>query len=404
MKRTTITLISLAAVFTMASCQKDEQPSVQVGESTVSLSAGIANEVNYAVTWTDLTDKTEIVGTNVISIAFSSATAAEEDVEGTLEVDTAVLPSGYTLLPESAYTLTQSTSTIAKGETSGEPFVVTLIPEAVQDAGQYALTLKLSASGSNVKVSNGVVTVKFAKNINRTAPEGWSRISNDRFSFADYEGYASYDYTEYSMGLAQAFDNDLTTGWYSEGMCWDSDSNDWAYSDTDSYCGVFAELTFNEPVNIKGLIVAADPDNAYYPYRPHRVSIMFKYEGDSDYTWDKTFGDGYEYDENWNPIGESDEKDDAYYTFCPKLSDDAPQIEGYCPSPADFLITEAKYSTFAIDLSQKVNGRKVQSLVIMPAKLYVYQDGWNDTLQDFNYTYYYDGVQGVFTNEFIFFE
>ena len=187
-------------------------------------------------------------------------------------------------------------------------------------------------------------------------------------------------------------------------MCWDSDSNDWAYSDTDSYCGVFAELTFNEPVNIKGLIVAADPDNAYYPYRPRRVSIMFKYEGDSDYTWDKTFGDGYEYDENWNPIGESDEKDDAYYTFCPKLSDDAPQIEGYCPSPADFLITEAKYSTFAIDLSQKVNGRKVQSLIIMPAKLYVYQDGWNDTLQDFNYTYYYDGVQGVFTNEFIFFE
>lgn len=68
MKRTTITLIALAAVFTMASCQKDEQPSVQVGESTVSLSAGIANEVNYAVTWTDLTDKTEIVGTNVISI------------------------------------------------------------------------------------------------------------------------------------------------------------------------------------------------------------------------------------------------------------------------------------------------------------------------------------------------
>ena len=57
--------------------------------------------------------------------------------------------------------------------------------------------------------------------------------------------------------------------------------------------------------------------------------------------------------------------------FCPQLSADAPQIEGYRPSPADFLITEAKYSTFAIDLSQ---------------------------------TYYYDGAQGVFTNEFVFFE
>ncbi len=87
--------------------------------------------------------------------------------------------------------------------------------------------------------------------------------------------------------------------------------------------------------------------------------------------WDKTFVDGNEYDDNWNIIGESDEKDDAYYTFCPQLSADAPQIEGYCPSPADFLITEAKYSTFAIDLSQ---------------------------------SYYYDGAQGVFTNEFVLFE
>ena len=131
------------------------------------------------------------------------------------------------------------------------------------------------------------------------------------------------------------------------------------------------------------------------------MSIMFQYEGDDDYTWDKTYGDGYEYDDNWNVIGYSDEKDDAYYTYCPMLGsgNNVDELPGYAPSPADFCINDYDYDNYAIDLSAKLAGKKVVGMIILPSALSVNQDGWNDEKQVFNYTYYYDYYWGTMVGE-----
>lgn len=172
-------------------------------------------------------------------------------------------------------------------------------------------------------------------------------------------------------------------------------------------------------------MVSANPDDQYYGYyRARRLSIMFRYEGEDSYTWDKPYSNGYLYDEDGNYIGVDEENgDEAYFTFCPMLDADIEMIPGYKPSAADFMITDANYSNFQIDLTGKLAGRKVVSMIIAPAALYVgrqylldddgnyvtdedgnYLFNYDEEKQDFIYEYYYDKVYGSYVNEITLFE
>lgn len=398
--------IALAAAVAFSSCT-EKDPLANVPESTIYLSAGNlqSSEVNYVINYDALTGAVTPVGTKEISITLCSTEAVGADVTAELKVDESLVAAGWSLLPEAAYTLSATSATILKdAKESTETFSLTLNPDAAEVAafGSYMLplTVEVKAGKAVLSSSAAVVYVKFVRNrLNGDiVPEGWSKIISDRYTAAAYvdaEGnsYAGYDYSDYNLGLSNAFDNDVNTEWYA-----------YCYGDYSEYYGCFAEVKFNEPVNVKGLIVSMNTESQYYPYRPRRVSVMFKYSGDDGYTWDKEYSDGYIYDDNGNIVGTADIADEGYYTFCPKLDEDAPQIPGYTPSPADFLITDANYANFAIDLSAKTEGRKVESMIILPAQLRVYQDGWNDELSDFNYTYYYDGYYETTVGEISIFE
>ena len=399
--------IALAAAVAFSSCT-EKDPLANVPESTIYLSAGTvqSGEVNYVINYDALTGAVTPVGTKEISITLCSTEAVGADVTAELKVDESLVAAGWSLLPEAAYTLSATSATILKdAKESTETFSLTLNPDAAEVAafGSYMLPLTVDVKAGKAVLSSSaaVVYVKFVRNrLNGDiVPEGWSKISSDRFTAGDYvdnygTSYAGYDSSDYGMGISSAFDNDVTTEWYS--YC---DESNYSY-----YYGCFVEVKFNEPVNVKGLIVSMNPDSQYYAYRPRRVSVMFKYSGDDDYTWDKEYSDGYIYDDNGNIVGTADIADEGYYTFCPKLDGDAPQIPGYTPSHADFLITDANYANFAIDLSAKTSGKIVESMLILPAQLRVYQDGWNDELSDFNYTYYYDGYYETTVGEISIFE
>ena len=410
--------IALAAAVAFSSCT-EKDPLANVPESTIYLSAGNlqSSEVNYVINYDALTGAVTPVGTKEISITLCSTEAVGADVTAELKVDESLVAAGWSLLPEAAYTLSATSATILKdAKESTETFSLTLNPDAAEVAafGSYMLplTVEVKAGKAVLSSSAAVVYVKFVRNrLNGDiVPEGWSKISTDRFTAGDYvdgsgTSYAGYDYSDYGMGISSAFDNDLNTEWYSCCAYWDDSSQSYVYAeDNSAYYGCLAEVKFNKPVDVKGLIVSMNSESQYYGYRPRRISVMFKYSGDSDYTWDKEYSDGYQYDENWNVIGTTEIADEGYYTFCPKLSSDAPQIPDYTPSPADFLITEAQYTNFAIDLTQKVAGKKVESMLILPAALSTYQDGWNDALQDYNYTYYYDIYFGTSVGEISIFE
>lgn len=411
MKRIIIfSAIALSAISVFSSCEKD--PLKNVPESTVYLSTGVtpANEVNYVITSDAVTGGESVVGTREVSFKLLSAEPVGADVTAVLKVDESLLAAGETLLPESAYTIGTASVTIAKGESeSAESYTLTLNPEAVSGVGSYALPLTVELTAGKAVLSSGlsVMTVRLSRNCKNSdaVPQNWKRLSNESFSYAPYVDeygmpYAGYDYTDYGMGLSCAFDQNTDTDWYSYAVETDAE----AASDYSYYYGVIAEVKFNVPVALKGLVVSANSTSDYYSYRARRISLMFKYEGENEYVWDKPYGDGNLYDENWNVVGVDPNEDEKMHTYCPKLDANIGSIPDYKPSPADFLITEAQYSNFAIDLSAKLEGKKVQSVLILPAKLAVYQDEWNGTLQDFNYLYYYDIWYGTVVSEISFFE
>lgn len=405
MKRINLIAALAVAALAFASCT-EKDPLADVPESTIYLSAGAAqaNEVNYVINYDAFTGTETIVGSTDISVSLCALEAVGADVTAELKVDASLVAAGWTLLPEQAYTITTSTATILKdAKQSTEPFAISIDPQVVEEFGSYMLplTIEIKAGKAVLSTTAAVVNVKFVRNRTNAdiVPEGWRRITNDRFTAGDYvdeEGnsYSGYDYSDYGMGISCAFDNDVTTEWYNY-----YDDSNYSY-----YYGCLSEVKFNEPVNIKGIIVSMNPESEFYGYRARRISVMFKYSGDADYTWDKDYSDGYIYDDEWNIIGTSEIADEGYYTFCPKLAADAPEIPGYTPSPADFLITDANYANFAIDLSEKTAGRKVVSMLILPACLVCYQDGWNDEMQDFNYTYYYDAWCNTTVGEISIFE
>lgn len=411
MKRIIIfSAIALSAISVLSSCEKD--PLKNVPESTVYLSTGTttANEASYVVIIDAVTDGQSIIGSKEVSFKLLSAEPVGADVTAVLKVDESLLAAGETLLPESAYTIGTASATIAKGESeSAEAYTLTLSPEAVSGQGNFTLplTVEITAGKAVLNSTLAVVNVRLSESTINTefVPQNSRRVANDRFSYGAYVDeygitYAGYDYTDYKMGLSCAFDQDASTEWYSCAVETEAE----AASDYSYYYGVIEEVKFNEPVALKSIVLSANSASQYYAYRARRISLMFKYEGESDYVWDKPYGDGNLYDDSWNVIGVDENEDEKMHSYCPKLGSDIPSIPDYKPSPADFLVTDPNYSNFIIDLSDKLQGKKVQSVLILPAKLECYQDDWNDTLQDFNYTYYYDIWYGTVVSEISFFE
>lgn len=410
-----ISALALAAgVF--VSCQKEaKEEQVSVETATIYLTSGLpGEEVNYAITYNELTDKYETVGSNVVTLKLAAQKEVQTAVQATLKADMSKLPASWTAMPEGAFKFDRATAEIAAGAKEGKTtFQITLDADKMSEAGQYALPLAIETSSENAMVSSTATTVivKFTRTIEKGVPENWGKITSDNYTVNTYADYAGFDYTSYDMGLASAFDNDLTTGWYAEAMYWYEDAEDetnsgWVYAqDYSSYYGCFAEVVFKEPVDLRGLVVSADPDNDYYWCRPRRLTIMFKYEGDDDYTWNKMYSDGYIYDDDWNIIGEDEEnEDEKYFTFCPALDENIGSIPGYKPSSDDYLITDANYEAFVLDLSEKLAGKKITAMIIAPARLYVGQADYNSELSDYNYEYGYDLFTGVFTNEITLFE
>lgn len=429
------TLAVMAGLF--ASCEKEQknEGGTTVEDVTVYLTTGnaVADEVYYTINSSKLTGKEEVTGSNEISLKLAALKEVAGAVKGTVKADLTKVPSGWTAMPEGAFKFDNASSEIAAGAKEGaSSFKITLDATKMPEAGQYALPVVLEISGEHAVLSttSNTVLVKFVRTIETGGiSDDWNRISSDRFTVAPYEFAAGFDYTESGLGVASAFDNDVTTGWYS--AVYDYSSSSWA-SDNSYWYGCFAEVVFNEPVSLSGLVLSANPDDSYNNYyRTRRLSIMFKYEGDDGYTWDKPYSDGYLTDDDGNHILDEDGNyvvdeengDEAYFTFCPMLGEDIEMIPGYKPSVADFMITDHDYSTFQIDLTEKLAGRKVVSMIIAPAALYggrqylldedgnyvLDEDGnyifnYDEEKQDFIYEYYYDMVYGAYVNEITLFE
>lgn len=411
MKRFIIISTLAAMVGLFASCEKEQknEGGTTAEDVTVYLTTGnaVANEVYYTINYSEITGKEEVTGSNEISLKLAALKEVAGAVKGTVKADLTKVPSGWTAMPEGAFKFDNASSEIAAGAKEGaSAFKITLDATKMPEAGQYALPVVLEISGEHAVLSttSNTVLVKFVRTIEK-APE-WSKITSDRFTVGAYVDYVGFDYSNYDMGVAQAFDDDIATGWYAEAMYYDDETSSWVYAeDYSQWYGCFAEVVFNEPVALRGLVVSADPAGDYYGYRPRRLSIMFRYEGDEDYIWDKPYSDGYLYDEDWNIIGVDEEnEDEKYFTFCPMLKGDEEVIPGYKPSVADFMITEPDYSSFQIDLTEKLAGRKVSAMIIAPATLYGYKDTWNAELSDYNYIYYYNLFGGTYTNEITLFE
>lgn len=407
------TMAVMAGLF--ASCEKDPQgTSEDKTPSTVYLTTGLpmSDQVYYTINYTELTGKYDTTGTNVISLKLAALAEVSNAVKGTLKADFTKVPADWTAMPEGAFALTNATSEIAENAKEGtESFVVTLDTDKMADAGNYALPLTIEITGENAVLSEtaNTVIVKFVRTVQGGASDGWSKIASDRYTAGALANYVGIDYSDYGMGVAAAFDNDLTTGWY--GTTYysytDDDGNtQYVYANDYSYdYGCFAEVVFNEPTALRGLVISVDPEGDYYKwYSPRRLSIMFKYEGDDDYTWDKPYSDGNVYDDEGNVTGTDENEDEKSFTFCPMLTGDEEIIPGYKPSAADFMITNPNYSAFEFDFSEKLAGKKVSAMIICPATLYGYQNGWNEEKQDFNYTYLYDVWDGTCVNEFTLFE
>ncbi len=404
-----ISALALAAGLLFVSCEKEPDAGTVVNDS-IYLTAGlpVSNEVYYSLTVDELTGKTETVGTNEISLKLCSNAEVKNAASATLKADFSKVPSNATRMPEEGYSLVRATAEIAAGaKEAAETFLVTINAEAMPEAGIYVLPLTIEATSDNTEVSAtaNTVTVRFIRNINKAdTPEGWTKISSDRYTAGALESYVGWEYE--GETVAEAFDGDLSTGWYSTTYDWSS----YTYADDDSYnYGCFAEVVFNEAVALKGLTVAADPDSDYYRYRPRRLSIMFKYEGEEEYTWDKEY---------------SYSTDEYAYEQVSLIEGEVESVPENQPSPADFLITKPDYSTYNIDLTEKLAGRKVSSMIILPATLYVGNVYlWNDEgtdyqydengypikkfdeeQQDYWYEYSYDIYYGAFVNEFVLFE
>lgn len=399
--------LALAAGLLFVSCEKEPDTGSVVNES-IYLTTGlpVSNEVYYSVTVDELTGKTESVGTNEISLKLCSNAEVKNVASATLKADFSKVPANATRMPEEGYSLVRATAEIAAGaKEAAETFLVTINAEAMPEAGIYALPLTIEATSDNTEVSAtaNTVTVRFIRNINKAdTPEGWTKISSDRYTAGALENYVGWEYE--GETVAEAFDGDLSTGWYS--TVYDS-SNGFATDSSYNY-GCFAEVVFNEAVTLKGLTVAADPDSDWYGYRPRRLSIMFKYEGEEDYTWDKTY---------------SYNTDEYIHQQVSLIEGDVESVPNYQCSPADFLITRPDYSTYNIDLTEKLADRKVSSMIILPATLYVgnvyeldengyylidengdYVKKYDEELHDYWYEYYYDIYYGTFVNEFVLFE
>lgn len=354
---------------------------MEIPVSTIYLTTGgvSANEVNYVVNYDALTGSETTVGAASFNVKLASTEPAGADITVTLKADETLVASPWTLLPEAAYTLSATTLTLSKDASESEAVTVTLHPEAVAETGQYLLPLSVEVNEGKAELSatSAVVNVKFVRNrLNSDiVPDGWTKLQNGvDFTVGSYADYVGTVYEGYEVD--KAFDNDVATEWYTY----------YSESDYSYYYGCFAEVRFNEPVDLKGLIVSMNPDSEFYANRARRLSIMFQYEGEEDYDWDKPY--------DWN-----DGADEAYYTYSPMLDSDFDELPGYGPSPADFCINDSDYTNFPIDLSAKLDGRKVEGMIILPAKISVYQDGWNEDTQDFNYTYYYDYWYGTVVGE-----
>ena len=405
----TISAMALAALATLVSCVQ-KTPELPVSKLYLTTGSTPANEVNYIINDNVLTGSQETVGLKDVALKLCSAEAVASEVSATLKVDESKVSSPWVLLPAEAYEITNANATIASGATESQTLLtLSLKPEVLENAGSYLLPLTIEVTGGNAEASSAsVVNVKVVRNVTNSdiVPQGWKRVQSDRFTAGSLYNYTGVVYEGYEV--SKAFDNDAKTEWYSGAY----DFNTGNYADDYSYYGCFAEVTFSEPVSLAGIIVGASKDATYYSKRARRLTIMFKYEGAEDYEWDKAWGDGWEYDENGNATGEeSEDIDDAYYYFCPKLeggisANDIKEIPGYKPSPADFLISDPQYETAAIDLSTKVAGKKVVGMIIAPTKIQVDQDQewWDEALQDYYYYYYYDYYFGTSVGEIFIFE
>ncbi len=417
MKRIFYLASALLAAAVFYSCEND--PLADVEQSTVYLSAGssASNEVNYVVSLDVLTGKETVVGSPSVSLKLCAAEAVGADVTAVLKVDETKVSSPWTLLPSSAYELTATSATIAKGssESSGS-YEIALNPEAVTDFGSYLLplTVEVTAGKAVVSSSAAILNVKFVRNsVNAdVVPASWTRISNDAFTaepYKDSEGdYVGVDYTDWNLGLSSAFDGDLSTDWY--GTCGYYEGSDFVYSGTaaDDY-GVWAAVKFASPTALKGIIVSANPDSQYYSLRPRRLTVLIQYEGADDYDWDnKDFDAGYQIDDEGNYVLDPD----GYYVIDYNVGDDGTYlvlsdnsgvnldvIPGYEKATADYFIDNPKYSNHVIDLTSRIGDRKVVSMILIPATLTCYQDYYDTELQDYYYGYYYDYYYGTATAE-----
>lgn len=420
MKRFTYIFAIAASVAAVASCT---DPIGQAKQSTVYITTGRtpADEINIAVTFDALTQTEELVGLTDIQLGFRSTEAVEADITADIKVDEGKVSGQWKLLPAEAYEITNATASILKGaEEAAVPFGIKIKPEAVKEAGMYVLPVTFEVKDGNAvpSSSSAYVNVRLMRSVVNTdaVPEGWARIPSDKFTAAAYEGYAGLA----PEAVAYAFDGDIKTEWYSYAASYDSENDSYTYADDwSSYYGCYAEVTFSEPVEIAGLIVSISQDSDYYGYRARRLSVMFKYEGEEYYTWDKTNIDGYQIDENGDYVTDDDGNyvfdynvgDDGYYRHKSLIttedgankSNDITAIPEYQPSPADFVIDEPLYTSYAVNFAEKTAGRKVASIVICPAKISCYQDGWCDEVNDFWYSYYYDYMWGTSVGEIFLF-
>ncbi|MGN1233298.1 MAG: DUF1735 domain-containing protein [Candidatus Cryptobacteroides sp.] len=417
MKRIFYVASAAIAAVAFSSCEND--PLADVAESTVYLSSGAAssNEVNYVINTDAVSGSEEVIGSASISLKLCAAEAVGADVTAVLKVDESKVASPWTLLPSSAYELTSTTATISKGSAeSSDSYSLTLKPEAVADFGSYVLplTVEITAGKAVLSTSASVLNVKFVRNrLNAdVVPASWTRIANDAFTAESYkDSYGDYigvDYSAYGLGLASAFDSDLSTDWY--GTCGYYDGSTYVYSGTaaDDY-GVWASVNFASPTALKGIIVSANPSSQYYSLRPRRLTVLLKYEGADDYDWDsKAFEAGYQTDSEGNYVVD----EYGYYVIDYNVGDDGTylcisdnsgvnkaEIPGYQKADADYLIGDAQYSNHVIDLSSRVGNKKVVSMILIPATLACYKDEYDSELQDYYYAYYYDYYYGTATTE-----
>ncbi|MCM1177603.1 MAG: DUF1735 domain-containing protein [Clostridium sp.] len=376
-----------AGMAVLASCNEGSKVDVPAANVYITTGTTPSDEVTYVRTYNALTGKDETVGNTTVNLKFCSTEAVAANVSGEIFTNSNLVKSGYQMLPENAYSIVSASSTIEAGKKEGTTaFQIELAPEALTEVGAYMLPVVIKVTDGNAEVNAKAECVYVKVTYNKinddiVEPE-LKRISNDRLTLGEAAGYEGIEYE--GLEIANAFDDDINTEWCCG--CYDYDTQGYSSS-----YGASAMVTFDTPVSLAQITVAISPESADFKYRARRLTIFFKFEGESDFNWDS------------KPWNFDDNGDEGEYTVASNNEGvNISEIPGYQGSAADFLVDAN--DTCTIDLTEATGGRKVEAIVIIPATIYCYQGDWNDTDNDFNYLYYYDAIYGTNIGDFYLYE